>query len=98
MKKVPLTCEQVTANLKALKKKHGPALKCFEQWNGLYRIRGLKWEVIVGAKQVYVRYALSEAFPEGEPWTKVVKLSDEKGKYTGDPEEIALAKEILHIP
>lgn len=30
-------------------------------------------------------------------WTPVVKLSDEKGKYTGDPKMIKLAKEILEI-
>ncbi len=41
---------------------------------------------------------LTEAFPEGEPWIKVVKLSDERGKYTGDADAIALAKAILHIP
>ncbi|MBA5630522.1 nicotinate phosphoribosyltransferase [Moheibacter lacus] len=31
------------------------------------------------------------------PWTNVVKLSDEKGKHTGDPRMIHLAKEILEI-
>lgn len=31
------------------------------------------------------------------PWTNVVKLSDEKGKHTGDPKMIRLAKEILEI-
>ena len=31
------------------------------------------------------------------PWTNVVKLSDEKGKHTGDPRMIRLAKEILEI-
>ena len=31
------------------------------------------------------------------PWTNVVKLSDEKGKHTGDPKMIHLAKEILEI-
>lgn len=30
-------------------------------------------------------------------WTETVKLSDERGKYTGDPKMITLAKEILKI-
>ena len=38
-----------------------------------------------------------EASPEGEEWTPVVKLSDEIGKYTGDPKMIDLAKKVLHI-
>jgi nicotinate phosphoribosyltransferase len=40
---------------------------------------------------------MTEALPEGEPWIPVVKLSDEKGKHTGNVHMIALAKEILHI-
>ncbi|WP_447640308.1 MULTISPECIES: nicotinate phosphoribosyltransferase [Chitinophagaceae] len=31
-------------------------------------------------------------------WTPTVKLSDEHGKYTGDPRTIELAKEVLNIP
>jgi nicotinate phosphoribosyltransferase len=38
-----------------------------------------------------------EACPEGERWIPVVKLSDEKGKYTGDPQMIKLLKDILDI-
>ena len=30
-------------------------------------------------------------------WIPTVKLSDEKGKYTGDPKLIELAKEFLRI-
>jgi nicotinate phosphoribosyltransferase len=30
-------------------------------------------------------------------WIATVKLSDEKGKYTGDPKMIELAKEFLRI-
>ena len=51
----------------------------------------------VGLKPMNIVMKLVEAYPEGGPWTKVVKLSDEKGKYTGDAEEIALAKTLLHI-
>jgi len=38
----------------------------------------------------------SVAMPD-MPWTPTVKLSDEHGKYTGDPRTIELAKEILNI-
>ncbi|MFA7616880.1 MAG: nicotinate phosphoribosyltransferase [Weeksellaceae bacterium] len=31
------------------------------------------------------------------PWTNVIKLSDDKGKHTGDPKMIRLCKEILEI-
>ncbi|GAA4320216.1 nicotinate phosphoribosyltransferase [Compostibacter hankyongensis] len=37
------------------------------------------------------------AQPEDRHWIPVVKLSDEPGKYTGDPEMIALAKTVLQI-
>jgi nicotinate phosphoribosyltransferase len=40
---------------------------------------------------------MTEALPENEPWIPVVKLSDEKGKYTGNPEMIQLAKQVLHL-
>lgn len=31
------------------------------------------------------------------PWTNVIKLSDDKGKHTGDAKMIRLCKEILGI-
>jgi len=40
---------------------------------------------------------MTEARPEGEHWIPTVKLSDEPGKYTGDPDMIALAKTVLGI-
>jgi nicotinate phosphoribosyltransferase len=40
---------------------------------------------------------MTEAQPANGEWTKVVKLSDEHGKYTGDEETIKLAKTILDI-
>ena len=40
---------------------------------------------------------MTEAQPDGEPWTQVVKLSDEPAKHTGSPEAIALAMEVLQI-
>lgn len=51
----------------------------------------------VGLKPMNIVLKMTEACDEGEEWTPVVKLSDEKGKYTGEPEMIALAKIILHI-
>jgi nicotinate phosphoribosyltransferase len=51
----------------------------------------------VGLKPLNIVIKMTEALPQNEPWIPVVKLSDEKGKYTGDPHMISLAKEILHI-
>jgi nicotinate phosphoribosyltransferase len=52
----------------------------------------------VGLKPMNIVIKMTEALPEDGEWTPVVKLSDEKGKYTGEPEMIALAKSVLHIP
>lgn len=51
----------------------------------------------VGLESMNIVMKMTEALPEGEDWTPVVKLSDEHGKYTGKPEAIALAKAVLHI-
>ena len=51
----------------------------------------------VGVKPMNIVMKMVEALPEGEPWTPVVKLSDERGKYTGQPEYINLAKAVLNI-
>lgn len=51
----------------------------------------------VGVPPMNIVMKLVKTLPEGETWTKVVKLSDEEGKHTGDSEEIELAKKILHI-
>jgi nicotinate phosphoribosyltransferase len=51
----------------------------------------------VGLEPMNIVIKLVEAYPEGGPWIPVVKLSDEKGKYSGDPAMIHLAKTILHI-
>jgi nicotinate phosphoribosyltransferase len=37
---------------------------------------------------------MTEALPEAEPWTTVVKLSDVAGKHSGDAKTIELAKEV----
>jgi nicotinate phosphoribosyltransferase len=52
----------------------------------------------VGLKPMNIVIKMVEALPEGGEWTPVVKLSDEKGKYTGEEKMIHLAKTILDIP
>ena len=51
----------------------------------------------VGLKPMNIVLKMTEACAEGEQWTPVVKLSDEKGKNSGDPATIALAKQELQI-
>ena len=50
-----------------------------------------------GLRPMNIVIKMTEALPQSEPWTKVVKLSDEPAKYTGDKESIALAKAVLEI-
>jgi nicotinate phosphoribosyltransferase len=52
----------------------------------------------VGLTPMNIVIKMVEAFPYGGEWTPVVKLSDERGKYTGDQNMIQLAKTILSIP
>lgn len=51
----------------------------------------------VGLQPLNIVIKLSESYPEGGPWIPVVKLSDEKGKYTGEERMIQLAKTVLDI-
>jgi len=51
----------------------------------------------VGLKPMNIVLKLVSIAEPDIPWTNVVKLSDEKGKHTGDPKMIGLAKEILEI-
>ena len=51
----------------------------------------------VGPKAVNIVLKMTEALPEDQPWTPVVKLSDERGKYSGDEKTIAFAKLALGI-
>jgi nicotinate phosphoribosyltransferase len=51
----------------------------------------------VGPDALNIVIKLTEAYPQDAEWTPVVKLSDEQGKYTGSPQEIELAKSLLHI-
>ncbi len=50
-----------------------------------------------GLEPLNIVIKMSETRPHAEQWTRVVKLSDEPGKYTGDPDMIQLAKTILEI-
>ena len=38
---------------------------------------------------------MTDARPDEGEWNPVIKLSDEKGKYTGDPDTILLAKKVF---
>ncbi|AHM63349.1 nicotinate phosphoribosyltransferase [Flammeovirgaceae bacterium 311] len=51
----------------------------------------------VGLQAMNMVIKMTETQPEGEQWIPVVKLSDERGKYTGQPEMIDLAKKLLQI-
>jgi nicotinate phosphoribosyltransferase len=51
----------------------------------------------VGLQPLNIVIKLTEAYPESGPWIPVVKLSDEKGKYTGEEKMIQLAKTVLDI-
>ena len=51
----------------------------------------------VGLPPMNIVMKMTEAMPENETWTPVVKLSDEPAKYTGEPEAIELAKKVLKI-
>lgn len=51
----------------------------------------------VGLKPMNMVVKMIQAKPEHDEWTDVIKLSDEQGKYTGTPELIHLAKNLLGI-
>ncbi len=51
----------------------------------------------VGLEPLNIVLKMTDALPDEGVWTPVVKLSDEKGKYTGDPEVIRLTKVILGL-
>jgi len=51
----------------------------------------------VGVKPLNMVIKLTEAKPENQDWIHAIKLSDTKGKYTGDEEMIKLCKAILKI-
>ena len=51
----------------------------------------------VGLKPLNIVLKMTEALPQNEDWTGVVKLSDEPMKNTGKQRDIRLAKEVLNL-
>lgn len=51
----------------------------------------------VGLPRMNIVLKMTEALPEENEWTPVIKLSDEPMKHTGSLEEIEMAKKFLHI-
>lgn len=51
----------------------------------------------VGVKPMNIVMKMTEAQPDNQDWTGVVKLSDEPNKVTGNKERVLLAKEVLGI-
>lgn len=51
----------------------------------------------VGLPPLNIVVKMTDAQPDDAVWTPVIKLSDEKGKYTGDPDTILLAKKVLDL-
>ena len=52
----------------------------------------------VGLQPMNIVMKMTEALPEGESWTPVIKLSDEPKKHTGSEEAIMLARDVLQMP
>lgn len=50
-----------------------------------------------GQEPLNIVIKMTEALPEGEPWTPVIKLSDDEGKHSGSEETIDMAKSVLGI-
>ena len=50
-----------------------------------------------GQEPMNIVIKMSEALPENEPWTPVIKLSDDEGKHSGSEETIDMAKSVLRI-
>jgi len=51
----------------------------------------------VGVKPLNIVIKIIEAKAEGQEWVPTIKLSDNKGKHTGDEKSIELCKGILNI-
>jgi len=63
----------------------------------LYNRTGKQLDNGVGLKPMNIVMKLVGVQSSNKEWIPTVKLSDEKGKYTGDPKMIELAKEFLQI-
>lgn len=54
---------------------------------------------VTGVQPMNIVMKLTAAkLTEKKKWQKAVKLSDDQGKYTGDPDEVELAKRTLNLP
>jgi nicotinate phosphoribosyltransferase len=51
----------------------------------------------VGLQPMNIVIKMTEALPESQPWTPVVKISDVPGKHSGDEKMIELARAVLGI-
>jgi nicotinate phosphoribosyltransferase len=51
----------------------------------------------VGLKPMNIVIKMTDALPEDDQWTPVIKLSDEPMKHTGDEDSIYIAKKVLMI-
>lgn len=51
----------------------------------------------VGLEPLNIVLKMTDALPDEGVWNPVVKLSDEKGKYTGETDAIRLAKKVLGL-
>lgn len=51
----------------------------------------------VGVKPLNIVIKMTKAKPEGDEWINTIKLSDVKGKHTGDKKEIEICKYVLKI-
>ncbi len=51
----------------------------------------------VGVKPLNIVIKMTAAKPHGFDWISTVKLSDTKGKYTGDPQMIEIVKKLLNV-
>lgn len=52
----------------------------------------------VGLEPLNMVIKMSAARPDAESWIATVKLSDDPGKYSGDPDMIELARRVLQLP
>lgn len=72
---------------------------CTGKINDNYGIGTFLTGEVTGAEPANIVIKLTEVkLTEKKEWQKAIKLSDDTGKYTGDPEEVELARRTLHLP
>lgn len=71
---------------------------CAGKINDSYGIGTFLSSDVTGCAPLNIVVKLTEArLTEKKPWQKAVKLSDDPGKHTGDPDEVEIAKRTLGI-